>query len=410
MGAIPGFPLIQFSILGILAITAGWWASPAQQRKRQGSVGQPMPALSREGSDQVQVFGEPAAQNWTSAVTLKIAPDVMAQLDAARLDDAVNLVRTSLRQTLGLPFPGVALGTNTHSSTVTFEVHGVPVLAFQVPADHMLVAILPTQKLEHLPTGIHGTDLFGLGTRWVPQTETTGSIDPSTVHSLEAALALALQRTIETRAHQFIGVQEALVLAHQLESQLPELEREMRQSAPLPRVAEVCRMLLEEGISLRDLRDLRDLRGLAQALVDHANKEKDTPALVEKVRRALSDQITHQHTNTKGELAAVILSPELEEQLSAGVRVSTKGSSLALPQSIKEALLTKIGRALKGKGVPGLTTVLLVHTPEIRPALRALLRESDLSNATVLSVDELKPNLNVLVVGEVDQSVLSAQQ
>jgi type III secretion protein V len=187
------------------------------------------------------------------------------------------------------------------------------------------------------------------------------------------------------------------VLANQLEAQLPELEREMRQSAPLPRVAEVCRMLLEEGISLRDL------RGLAQALVDHASKEKDNQALVEKVRRALCDQITHQFTNAKGELAAVILSPEIEEQLSAGIRVSTKGSSLSLPQSIKEALLKQIERALKSKGVPGLTSVLLVHTPDIRPALRTLLKDSGLSLSPVLSADELRPNLNVLVIGEVNE-------
>jgi type III secretion protein V len=400
MGAVPGFPMLQFGMLGVVSLVAGWWASPAQQRKRQGSLGMPLPALAREGSEQAQIFGEPAAQAWGSSLTLRLSPDVMARLDAARLDDAVALARFGLRQSPGIPFPGLALGTAAQSGMAAFEMQGVPVLEFEVPQDHLLVAAAPGSRAAPPAGGKPGPDLFGLATHWVPQSALPGDIDESTLHGPEAALALALRRIIETRPHKFLGVQEALVLSRQLEAELPELEREMRQATPLPRLAEVCRWLLEEGVSLRDL------PGLAQALVDHAGREKDTSQLVEKVRRALSDQITHQHTNARGELAAVIFSPDLEEQLSAAVRVSPRGSSLALPQAIKESLLGQIGRAFGGQGVAGLTSVLLVHTPEIRPALRTLLRESDLAGRSVLSVDELRPNLNVLVVGEVDQSAL----
>jgi type III secretion protein V len=403
MGFVPGFPLLQFSMLAVAAFVAGWWASPAQQRKRQGSVGQPLPALTREGSDAAQTFGEAATQAWASSLTLRIAPDVMATLDASRLDDAVALSRMHLRETLGLPFPGLVLGTTTEAGTVSFDVHSVPALSFAVPADHALLTLGSHTRANRIQAGQPGPDLFGLPTRWVPLAELPDDIDPSLVHGVEAALVLAMQRLIESRPHKFLGVQEALVLSHQLEAELPELDREMRQAAPLPRVAEVCRWLLEEGVSLRDL------SGLAQALVDHAGKEKDTGQLVEKVRRALTDQITHQYTNAKGELAAVILSPELEEQLAASVRVSSKGSSLALPQLPKDALIEQLTRAFQGKTVEGLTAVLLVHTPEIRPALRNLLKESDLAARAVLSVDELRANLNVLVVGEIDHSALGGR-
>jgi type III secretory pathway component EscV len=103
----------------------------------------------------------------------------------------------------------------------------------------------------------------------------------------------------------------------------------------------------------------------------------------------------------------VILSPELEEQLAAAVRVSTQGSNLALPQLAKEGLLSGFAQAFAHPDVNGLTSVLLVHTPEIRPALRGLLRDSDLSHRPVLSVDELRPHLNVLVVGEVGAAAMA---
>lgn len=403
MGFVPGFPLLQFSVLAVAAFVAGWWVSPTQQRKRKGSIGQPMPALTRDGSDQAQTFGDAAAQTWAAALTLRIAPDVLVGLDATRLDEAVATARNRLRESLGLPFPGLVLGTTTESGTVTFDVHGVPALSFVVPANHVLLSPAAKSPSARIHGGQSGPDLFGLVTRWVPVDELPEGIDPALVHNVEASLALSLQRLIENRPYKFLGVQEALVLSRQLEAELPELDREMRQAAPLPRMAEVCRWLLEEGVSLRNL------SGLAQALVDYAAKEKDTGQLVEKVRRALTDQITHQHTNARGELAAVILSPELEEQLAASVRVSSKGSSLALPQIPKDALLDQLTRAFQGETVPGLTAVLLVHTPEIRPALRNLLKESALSVHAVLSVDELRPNLNVMVVGEVNHSALHAR-
>jgi len=398
MGFVPGFPLLQFLVLAALVILAGWWASPAQQRKRQGSVGHVLHSLSREGSELAQTFGETSTQTWAASLTLRLPSDVMEALDAASLDDAVARSRLHLREALGLPFPGLALAEGAAHGQVAFDVHGVPALQFHVPAAHALLVMREGSRAANFSGAEAGPDLFGLATRWVPMDVVSDQWEPELVHELESALAFAMQRLIESRPHKFIGVQEALVLSHQLESELPELDKEMRQAAPLPRLAEVCRRLLEEGVSLRDL------SGLAQALVDHAAKEKDTGQLVEKVRRALTDQITHQHTNAKGELAAVILTPELEEQLASSVRVSSRGSSLALPQGPKDALLADLGRAFTASAVPGLSAVLLVHVPEIRPALRSLLKESELFGRPVISVEELRPHLNVLVVGEVGQT------
>jgi type III secretion protein V len=403
MGLVPGFPLLQFSLLGIASIFAGWWALPAQQRKRHGTQGYPLAALAREGSAQVQRFGDPVGQSWAAGLGLRIAPDVVTRLDPALLDSAVGAVREALQDTLGIPFPGVTLGVTQTPGEVAFDVQGVPALAFRVPVERRLAVFAAAggqASAADSRVGEPGPDLLGLPTRWIAASDPAAP--EATVMALEPALALALRRLIESRPHRFVGVQEALILSMRLESEFPELDREMRQATPLPRLAEVCRRLLEEGLVLRDL------PGLAQALVDHAGREKDTAQLVEKVRRAMSEQITHRYTNARGELAAVVLSPELEEQLAAAVRVSVRGPSLALPQTAKDGLLNQLGRVFSGKGVTGLSTVVLVHTPEVRPALRGLLSDSELSDRPVLSVDELRPNLNVLVVGDLDVGALAA--
>lgn len=359
MGLVPGFPLPQFLLLGGLVGAGGWWAAPAQQRRRQGTQGQPMPALAREGSAQVPLWGEAPAQAWAAGLTLRLPAETFERLDARALDDAVATERVQLQHTLGLPFPGLTLApaaADAPAGQVVFELHGVPVSQLALPA---------------------------------------GAEDA------EAMLARAMRQVIEARAERFMGVQEALVLTQLLESQMPELERELRQSTPLPRLAEVARRLLAEGVPLRDL------PGLAQALVDHAAREKDTGALVEKVRQALGEQITHQHTQNGGQLAALVLAPELEEQLAGSLRSSLQGSHLALPHAAREGLLQAMAAALARRQVPGLQAVLLVHTATLRPALHALLRDTPLAGRAVLSADELRANLEVLVVDEVGPDCLA---
>jgi type III secretory pathway component EscV len=338
-------------------------------------------------------------QPWAASLMLRVSPEVMARLDPQRLDDAVARMRAAVRTTWGLPFPGVALSADAPSGMVGIDVHGIPAIQFTVPSDHRLVIVQPNARVPALTGGQPGPDLLGLSTHWTPAPAVPESVEAD-AHEPEAVLALVLKRLIDMRPHKFFGVQEALVLSQRLEAELPELEREMRQAVQLPRLAEIGRALLEEGISLSHL------AAIAQALVDHGAREKDTSQLVEKVRRALSDQITHQHTNARGELAAVILSPELEDQLAAAVRVSSRGTHLALPTTVKDSLLAAVGQAFQARSLPGLRAVMLVHTPEIRLALRALLRESEMGDRTVLAVDELRPNLNVLVIGEVAASVL----
>jgi type III secretion protein V len=397
MGLVPGFPLLPFALLGAAVSGMGWWCAPAQQRSRKGSTGTPMPALTRDGSEQIQLFGEGLQTTWAAPLALHLPTNLAAQLDAQGLDAAVAEMRIGLLSRLGIPFPGVALSFgSTLETAVRIDVHGVPVLSFEVPEGHALS--LADSEAGLLNGMLPGPNLFGMATNWTP-TERSAEGDHL---SIESALALSLQRVIETRAHKFIGVQEALVLSQRLEAELPELERELRQIVPLPRLAEVCRLLVEERVSLRDL------SGLAQALVDNAAKEKDTPQLVEKVRRALADQISHQHSNAEQELAAVLLSPELEEQLAAAVRISSRGSQFALPPVARQGLVTQIERLLKKQHLPGLGNVLLVHTGEIRPALRALMRDAGFADWPVLSVDELRPNLHVRVLGDVELAALQA--
>jgi len=102
----------------------------------------------------------------------------------------------------------------------------------------------------------------------------------------------------------------------------------------------------------------------------------------------------------------VLLSPELEEQLAAAVRVSARGSQFALHPGARQGLLARIEQLLRARQLPGLVSVLPVHMAEIRPALRALLRDSGHANQPVLSVEELRPNLHVRVLGDVEPQVL----
>ena len=55
-------------------------------------------------------------------------------------------------------------------------------------------------------------------------------------------------------AGQFVGIQETQLLVARVERNFGDLVREAMRAAPLPRLAEVLRRLVEEHVSLRNMR------------------------------------------------------------------------------------------------------------------------------------------------------------
>jgi type III secretion protein V len=196
-------------------------------------------------------------------------------------------------------------------------------------------------------------------------------------------LAAALRR----HAHEALGIQEVQVLLDELSRTQPALVREVVPKAvSLAVLTDVLRRLLAEGVPIGDLRTI--LGALAGA------KDKDAEALAERARMALRRAITHQLTDGKGALSALLLDALVADAIGDGVVRGGAGAHLALEPELARDIVEAVARATAGGAR------VLVTPGRIRRFTRELLNER-FPDLRVVSYDEILPDVKIEPAGRV---------
>jgi type III secretion protein V len=219
-------------------------------------------------------------------------------------------------------------------------------------------------------------------------------LDPATLTSDDpaAAVAATLGQAVRRRCHDLVGLQEVQTLLDQLDRACPAVVRTVvPKPVALPLLADVLRRLLEEGVSVRPLREI------LEALATYASVERDPLALAELVRTALRRHITQRHT-LDGELYVHLLDPAIEDAVRDAVQRTPTGSYLAMAPDVAREVLEAARRTCIPV-IPGHPPVLLTQA-DVRRFVRRLL-EVELPHLTVLSYQELAPEVTVHPVGRV---------
>jgi len=194
-----------------------------------------------------------------------------------------------------------------------------------------------------------------------------------------------LTRTI----NEYFGVQETKNLIDQLEGQFPDLVKEAYRHATVQRIAEVLQRLIQEKISVRNM------KMVLEALAQWAPREKDVIALVECVRGALARYISHKFAY-RDQLRAVVLSPDIEEQIRQGVRQTASGVYLNLDPAETEQLIERLTVGLDSIAIAHKDLV-LVSSVDIRRFVKRLI-ENRLEELEVLSFAEISDAVSVNVI------------
>ena len=152
--------------------------------------------------------------------------------------------------------------------------------------------------------------------------------------------------------------------------------------------------LLREGIPVRDL------ALIVEAMADAAATTRDPQVLVESVRRALARPVTAPLVDGSGTLEAVVLSPELEEELTTGlVPEAPDGTTGGMLPARARDIVQRLGDAVASASATG-STVAIVTGPRLRPFLAPLVRV-DLPRTKVLSTLEIPPDVTLRAVATV---------
>lgn len=392
---VPGFPKLQFLVLGCAVAFVGWRLFPEQVLKQRGNGSRPMPAFRRDGASGTPTLLEERAMPVAVPLAVSLHPGIVDALDAKALDADILAARRDLAVRLGVPFPGLALRDDASlpEGAYVIRVSEVPVLQGDLVGG-CVFAFAPPAQLEALGIEVAATSRAAADACWVPA-HCVGLLETNEIPSLggETLLTQQVFRVIHHYASDFLGVQEVLHVLRGLGERYPDLEKELRQAVPVPRLVDVLRRLVQEHVSLYDMRTI------AQVLVEWGGREKDNATLVEYVRNALARQITFAHRTATGTLRAFVASPALEEQLGQYLMQSGAGNMLVPPESLRQNIVAQLQAATAREPGPE-TPILLVGTLDLRPHLRSLLAP-DLPDLAVLAIPQMDQSVRIESRGQI---------
>jgi type III secretion protein V len=338
---VPGFPVGAFLSLALLSLSAGVLLTPALRDKLLQVRNPAVRGLVNKLQTAPPVSATALQQARPSVpLLLRVPQRLLVDDGAVRLARALGEVLDDFQLQLGLPLPRVHLhGANED---------GWELLAFEVPLAH---GELPAEDVVR-------------------------------------GLADTLRQALRRQAPLFLGIQDTTLLLTRASNEMPDVIKEVLRALPMPRVAEVLRRLVAEGVSIRNLRDI------LEALSDAGQREKDAHSLAEYARIALKRQISWQVAPT-GALRALMLEPALEDLLRQSIRTSGGVSQLALEPAVAQQVSQALCAAVHRREPNALLTPI-----DIRWHVRRLI-EAECFDTPVLSYHELMPTLQLDVLDRV---------
>jgi flagellar biosynthesis protein FlhA len=309
--------------------------------------------------------------------------------------DRVVMIRRQCALEMGLVVPTIRIRDNIQlkPNSYVIKLKGVEVAKGELLLDYYM-AMNPGTVSEVL-TGISTVEpAFGLPAIWIQEANRErAELAGYTVVDPVSVLATHLTEIIKTHAAEIIGRQETQALIESIKQTNPAVVDEITPSIlSLGDIQKVLANLLSERVSIRDMVTILETLG------DYAPLTKDTEILSEYARQALARQISRQYIHNNV-LACLTLDPQLENNITAAVQRTDRGSYVALdPQSI-QAIINSLNIELPKLTSLGYQPVILTN-PAARLHFRKLTQRIA-PNLVVLSYAELDPKIEVQALGTV---------
>ncbi len=394
LAIIPGLPAVPFLVLSVVFFVVS-------RRLVANKSGR---ETSQDTQVRLEAARETRAKRAMVPVVIPVAVDLGPALSDALLDDAgggplleetIPSLRDTLFLDLGIALPGVRARRAPHlpPDTYAIAIQEIPVGGGTLSADRLL-CLRDAETVRAL--GIDADEavdpVTGASACLVAE-DAREHLESEGIACYGAGEAIGrhLERAVALRAHDMVGLQESQAMLDQLERAYPALVRNVvPKPVSLHLLTDVLRRLVEEGVSIRPLREI------LEALATYAPNEKDPMTLAELVRGALKRQLTHQHAEG-GVLSVYLLDPLIEETVRDSIQRTATGAYLAMPPDMAKDVIAAVRRECFP--APGAAAVILTQ-PDVRRFLRRLL-EVDLPDASVLSYQELAPEVTVQPLGRI---------
>jgi flagellar biosynthesis protein FlhA len=392
LSLVPGMPTLPCMLLAGAVLLAGRTlpsepagaSSPAAQSAQPGSTTRPKDDIESALS--------------LDMLSVELGYELVSVVDPTRggnLLDRVAALRQQIARELGVVVPPVHVCDNLDLPPCGYRVLllGNELASGSCRSGKLLAmsggASVPPMDGE--PT----TDpTFGLPALWIHERDReVGEVLGYTVVDHSTILATHLGEVLRANAYKLLGRQETQQLLDRLARTSPKLVDDVVPSLlSLGDVHRVLRNLLREGISIRDT------YSIMEALADLSATTKDSEQLTELVRERLSAQITSKFRGQDGSVAALALSPAVEDRLRESLRDIAAGAGAPPSPDLIKALVEGAQGLLGAFNAIG-ASPMLICAPDLRRFVRAIF-ERRLPQLAVVSFREIDPSLPLRVIGK----------
>lgn len=365
LGLIPGFPVIVFATLSVITGSAGWLIMRHRRR--------------RTASDEAAMRDAIEDLRGLSVMQVRLSPGLMAQ--RAQVEAALLLLHKEMAEEFGVSLPKLQImeALEPDAPGLRLEMNQIPLLTVPLLPDEIWIEAPGHAAVRRTGPG---------GREW---TILEGNTAPEEGRALDsvAMIPLFARDTILRSASQLVGIQETQVLLNRIEGAYGDLVREAMRSAPLPRLADVFRRLVAEGVSLRNMRQV------LESIAEWAPREANPAILAEYVRCGLRQQICHAAAGSNMTLHTLLVEDGLAAELLGSLRTTVIGEALH-PEGAEQVVFgirQRLQDALHAGDRP-----VIVTTMELRRHLRELLHRHGF-DACVLSHSEVASGFRIDVIG-----------
>ena len=411
MGIVPGMPTIPFLAVSAAAGWYGWNKHKDLQKKEAEEQ------KAQEDAKKAQKLGKKRKKATRESVLellnvetleIEIGYRLVSLLDAEKGGDLLDRIAQIRRQSaldLGIVLPSIRVRDNLQLPPNTYQVKlkGVPIETGEVYPDRSLAMNSMGGAEDPNVRGINTIEpAFKLPAIWIEEkdkeyAETVGY----TVVSPSAVISTHLTEIIRKNASEIITRADVQQLIDNLKKEVSdEYVNDLMKEISTADVQQVIQNLLKECVSIRDLKTILETMSL------QARTNKNHNALTEFCRQALARNICKQNLADTGELLAITLAQDVEQQIAQGV--NPDGESLTLnPDFIKKLMDSLNYEFAKAVQQTGNRPVILCSSP-IRLIFRRLI-ERTYPQIVIMSYNEVTNNTKAKSIGtiRVDLKALS---
>ncbi|MCO5250246.1 MAG: flagellar biosynthesis protein FlhA [Candidatus Kapabacteria bacterium] len=399
IGMLPGFPLLPFLLLSVIAATAAFLRTKTIAREEQAKLDEELQETEQIRKPEDQPVEELLK---VDPVEIELGYSLIMLVDESQGGDLfkrITNVRRQLAIELGIILPPVRVRDNLQLEPEEYvvKIRGNE-NARNMLYPQMLLAMNPGTAEGNLK-GIQVTEpVFGLPATWISYNDRENAeLMGFTVVEAATVLTTHLTELLRRNADKLITRQDIKHLLENLKEDYPALIEEISpDTLPVSTIQKIVQKLLSEGIPIRDLAII------SESLLEYYKVTKNADVLTEYVRHSLSETIKKLYQDQNGVIHAIALDHEVEEVMTNALQSNNQNSlvpSLGLSPEILNVINQSISEAIDEVTIAGYMPV-VICSAQVRPYFYRMIH-STYPMVSVISYTELPAETDIEILSRV---------